>query len=52
MVITNAQNQAFFTDANQMAITARTVAQLGTEGINTISDLGEFESDDFSQIVD
>ena len=31
---------------------ARTVAQLATEGIMTVDDLSEFESEDFAQIAD
>lgn len=52
MVFTNAQTTAFFQDANQMAIPARTVTQLATEGIVTVDDLGEFDAEDFKQIVD
>ena len=52
MVITNAQNNAFFTEAAQMGLSARTQTFLQTEGINTVDDLGEFtRKEDWTQIV-
>lgn len=46
-----AQTAAFFTDGDQMALIARTVTQLQTEGITAVDDLAEFEEDDFKQLV-
>lgn len=51
MVWLNAQTAAFFTDADQMALVARTVGQLALEGITTVDDLAEFEDGDFKQLV-
>ena len=53
MPITNAQTVAFFTDAAQMGLSARTRAFLQTEGIDSVADLGEFTTTaDWKQIVD
>ena len=46
MVLTAAQVTAFFTNASQMAIPTATVAQLVTEGIETVEDVAEFSKDD------
>ena len=46
-----AQTNAFFQDADQMSIANRTAAQLVTEGIDTVDALGEFEDEDFKQIM-
>ena len=42
MPIANAQTTAFFTDAGQMGLSARTRTFLQSEGIDNVSDLGEF----------
>ena len=52
MVLTNNQTLAFFTEDTQMAIPAATVAQLATEGIVTVDDLAEFDSEGLKTIVD
>eukprot|EP00956_Cyclotella_meneghiniana_P044140 scaffold303339_cov89-Cyclotella_meneghiniana.AAC.1 len=53
MVLTAGQTTAFFTDANQMGLTARTRGYLQTEGISMIEDLLEFSSkDSWTQIVE
>ena len=51
MPFTGAQTTAFFQDADQMAIVNRTATQLATEGIDSVDALGEFEDDDFKQIM-
>ena len=51
MVLTVAQTSAFFTNANQMAMPAATVAQLANEGISTVSDLVDFDKDSLQQIA-
>ena len=51
MVLTAAQVNAFFTDADQMGLAARTRNQLITEGIEFVEDLVDFSSDDWDQIV-
>ena len=51
MPFTGAQTTAFFTEDTQMALVARTVTQLATEGIVAVDDLGEFEDDDFKQLM-
>ena len=51
MVLTVAQTSAFFTNANQMAMSAATVAQLANEGISTVSDLVDFDKDSLQKIV-
>jgi hypothetical protein len=52
MVLTNAQVTAFFTGANSMAIPAATVAKLSEEGINTPTDLRDFDKDTISAVAD
>jgi hypothetical protein len=52
MVLTNAQVTAFFQNADQMAIPARTRVQLATEGIDHPSDLLEFKKDSLKQIAE
>jgi hypothetical protein len=52
MVLTNAQVTAFFQDADQMAIPARTRVQLATEGITHPDDLFEFKKDGLKQIAE
>lgn len=51
MPLTVRQTADFFTEATQMSIPARTVTQLAVEGIATVDDLGEFEKEDFKQLV-
>lgn len=51
MPFTNAQTTSFFEDADQLAISHRTVAQLVTEGITAVDDLAEFNDDDFKQVA-
>ena len=52
MVLTNAQTVAFFENATQMAIPHATVVNLQQEGIDTASDLIEFDKVSISQIAD
>ena len=53
MVFTNPQTTAFFTDAAQMALEARTRVFLATEGITTVDDLKEFTtSESWKQILE
>ena len=52
MVLTNAQVTAFFTDADQMGITQRTVTQLAVEGITTPDDLGDFDKDTLYMVAE
>lgn len=53
MVLTAAQTTAFFTDAGQMGLEARTRNQLQLEGIVNVEDLAEFTEDDtWKQIID
>lgn len=51
MVLTAAQTDSFFTDAAQMALSARTYGHLATEGIVAVDDLSEFEDADFKQLT-
>ena len=43
MVFTAAQTTAFFEGADQMAIPNATVLELANEGIQTVTDLSEFD---------
>ena len=52
MVLTAAQNQAFFQDADQMGIPAATVAQLAIEGMATVESLAGFDKETLSQLAD
>jgi len=52
MVFTVAQTTAFFTDADQLAITAETRIQLATEGLANVEDLAEFDDESLKQITD
>ena len=45
MVLTAAQQTAFFTDAEQMAIPGETIPSLQREGISTVANLLEFDED-------
>ena len=51
MVLTNAQIQAFFTEATQMAIPAASVAEINNEGINGPEDLDEYDEDMIDDIA-
>lgn len=51
MVLTAAQTQSFFENANQMAIPHATVVELQNEGIDTVDDLSEFDKDQLDQIA-
>lgn len=51
MVLTNAQTTAFFVNAAQMAIPQETYDHLATEGIEQVTDLGEFDKQDIDQIA-
>ena len=52
MVLTAAQITQFFTANDNMAIPAATVAQLANEGIQTPSDLSDFDKDSMKQVAD
>ena len=52
MVFTASQTVSFFEDADQMAIPHATVLQLLHEGIDTASDLSEFDMKSLKQIAD
>lgn len=52
MVLTAAQTAAFFQNAGQMGIPAATVAQLGNEGIDAVSDLADFDKTSLQQLAD
>ena len=53
MVLTAGQTTAFFTDAAQMGLSARTRGFLQSEGITMVEDLAEFSSKDaWTQIVE
>ncbi len=51
MVLTAAQTTLFFEGAAQMAIPNATVLELFNEGINTVDDLSEFDTDTIVQIA-
>ena len=46
-----AQTTSSFKDPDQMAIQHATVVQLGTEGINGVKELGEFDKDNLNQVT-
>jgi hypothetical protein len=52
MVITVAQNVAFFEDNDQMAMERSTVQRLAHEGIQTITDLVDFDEDSLKQVAE
>ena len=52
MVLTNAQNAAFFHADDQMALPLATIAQLAFEGINVVGDLTEFDEEGLKQVAD
>jgi hypothetical protein len=52
MVFTIAQTTAFFEAVDQMGIPADTRVQLGNEGINSVSDLSDFNKDTLTQVAD
>ena len=51
MVLTVAQNHAFFTEAAQMGIPEATVTQMAVEGVNTVDDLLDFDKDTIDQMA-
>ena len=51
MVLTQAENEAFFTDATSMALPAATYAQMATEGITTVYDLEELDEETLKLIA-
>ena len=52
MVLTAAQNTAFFENPDQMGIPHATVVQLQVEGIGTILDLADFDSETLKQLAE
>ena len=52
MVLTAAQNTAFFENPDQMGIPHATVVQLQVEGISTILDLADFDSETLKQLAE
>ena len=52
MVITAAQNQAFFIDGDQMALNQQTFQRLVHEGIQVINDLVDFDEDSLKQVAE
>ena len=42
---------AFFTDADQLNLGARTTAQMGVEGISSVVDLPDFSKDDIEAVA-
>ena len=51
MVLTANQVQAFYENADQMAVPHVTVVHLVNEGLNDVDDLAEFQKDDIEQIA-
>ena len=52
MVLTAAQIQSFFEDADQMAIPHATVIQLQSEGIDSPDDLRDFDKDSLKEVAE
>jgi hypothetical protein len=52
MVFTMAQTTAFFEAADQMGMPADTREQLANEGIDSVSDLSDFDKDTLTQVAD
>ena len=52
MVFTAAQTTAFFTSPARMGVPAATYDQLQVEGITSVNDLAEFDSDAFKQLTE
>jgi len=52
MVLTTAQTQGFFENANQMNILHATSLQISNEVIVTVCKLSDFDKDTFGQIAD
>jgi hypothetical protein len=52
MVLTAAQTATFFEDASHMGIPHDTVVQMRQEGIETVSDLADFDKDALQQLAD
>ena len=51
MVLTNAKNNAFFTDNIKMGLSTATINQLSVEGIQTVNDLHDFDKDSLEQVA-
>ena len=52
MVLTAAQNTAFFENPDQMGIPHETMVQMQREGIQTVADLADFEKQELQQLAD
>ena len=52
MVFTANQITAFFEENGQLAIPAATRAQLATEGLQTVTDLAEFDNESLKQLTE
>jgi hypothetical protein len=52
MVVTVAQNNAFFTDGDQMSLNQLTFNRLVHEGIQVINDLVDFDEDSLKQVAE
>ena len=52
MVLTAAQNTAFFENLDQMGIPHETMVQMQLEGIQTVADLADFEKQSLQQLAD
>ena len=52
MVLTAAQTTAFFESPDQMGIPHATMVQMQQEGIQSITDLADFEKDSLQQLAD
>ena len=52
MVITAAQNQAFFIDGDQMALNQLTFNRLAGESIQVINDLVDFDEDSLKKVAE
>ena len=50
MVLTAAQTTAFFESSDKMGITHATMVQMQLEGIQSITDLVDFEKDPFNSL--
>ena len=50
MPFTNAQTQAFFQDNDQMAIDEDTMEAINEQGLDSVSDLADFDKDDIERI--
>ena len=52
MVLTAAQNTAFFENPDQMGIPHETMVQMQREGIQTVADLADLEKQSLQQLAD